>query len=405
MASKVWDDFAMTNRDYSQIFKNMSLPILNEMERALLSLFNYQLTLSPAEFVFYNSTFSAMILDAKIKNSIQLLTQQKNKSLSCSSPPLSSRDTSVLKSFKPSQSSQVLLVSTLESSTSNRTASVYSSSGTSTTIERDEGEGEGEGEGDDDDVSEDQDGGREISPLPLHLCRRRHQFSSSSRFPGYPQLIHLPDLSPVISEIISRSHSFPLTPNEESNFIPSISSCTSERKRLFAEDILKLKDLQSESETETGTEMKTKVHEKAADLEALLPPLAQGQGQGPTSILSPLQNEIKFKSNLFSLFCQNKILPISTSTSTQTTTVSGGSLSQEHTQAVRTMRLSPTEQQSFHSKPSQLFSIFPFRQFFSSSSSSQSSPLPLPLLSPNRPPRPRLRLFHSRVHMDEEVKD
>jgi hypothetical protein len=330
MASKVWDDFAMTNSDYSQIFKNMSLPILNKMEETILSLFNYQLQLSPEEFGFYNNTFTAMILDAKLNNSIKLLNQQKSISFS----PLSSPDD--LKTFKPTRPP-------LESS--NRTASV-----STTTIDRDEGEA---------DECEDEDDDGEISALPL----LDHQFSFS-RFHGTN--LQLSSLSPVISEILSRSHSFPLTPNDELKFLTSISSCTSERKRLFSEDLLKLKD--PDDETDDGGNADIEIH----------PPIDQGDG-------AHLDKENKSKRNVFQFIHKNKILPTPTPISVSPPLGQGRCKTSP----------SPTKQQAFPSKPSRLLSKFPFRQFFHSS----PQHLALPSILDSLPRRPKF--FHSRVHMDD----
>jgi hypothetical protein len=344
LASKVWDDFAMSNSDYSQIFSNMTLPLLNRMEYEILTLFNYEVSLNPEEYAFYNNTFIAMILEAKLKNSIALLDQQQCLSIPSSSPtsyPLHSSlpPSSSLSQTTISKSFRTLFVS---SEVSYRTEGVYSS--TSTSLDHEEGDGQ----------SVDEDDG-DISPLPPPLTRQFSRQLSSSRF-RYGS-----HLSPVLSEFVSHSHSqsFSLTPIDDAKFNSSISACPSGasinslplgRKRLISEELLKLNDVHDED----------------------FPPLSVKNQSNPLgnrnhdNKVEDHEEEVKEKKRIFQLILQirkNRIQPAPGSSYPQSPppilTLPGP---QQHP-------LLPLKQSqsSFIFKPSTFFSKLSFRDIFPSS--------------------------------------
>jgi hypothetical protein len=355
LASKVWDDFAMSNSDYSQIFPNMSLAILNQMECEILTLFNYDVQLKTEEYVFYNNTFIAMILEAKLKSSISMLNQQQQQRLSSSHPsPLPSTIPSET-TLKPTRTLFV------PSEMSHRTEGVYSSNSTSSDHEL----------GEDESVDED-DG--EISPLAPHLARQFSRQLSSSRFR------YGCHLSPVISEFVSHSHSqsFTLTPHDDVKFQSSFSSCPSGasisslplgRKRLFSEEILKLRDLDDE-DTLSG--------KKESPLKNA--PHLHGTANE--------DDEVKEKKRIFQLLLQirkNKIQPAPLSP------VAPSNLTLPNPHQPLPLK------QSFLFKPSQLFSKLSFREILTSSSSNSPPPMR------SFPRHLHHKFFHNKVHLDGEM--
>jgi hypothetical protein len=73
LASKIWDDFSMINRDFAYIIgeKNglvkLSLPKLNLLEVLLLKLFNFNVEISADEYKNYHAVVQTLIRSAKTK--------------------------------------------------------------------------------------------------------------------------------------------------------------------------------------------------------------------------------------------------------------------------------------------------------------------------------------------------
>jgi hypothetical protein len=101
LASKTWDDYALSNYQYSNIFSNLDLKRINQLEIELLLMLNFTIGVSSAEFHDYHNSIHQLITAVnfrRVQNKLEKHALEASaitstsSSLSLSSPVRSGRD-------------------------------------------------------------------------------------------------------------------------------------------------------------------------------------------------------------------------------------------------------------------------------------------------------------------------